>query len=54
MVYSVYANHILYAQENGVLSVSGDGRTVTLVNPLKYTHHGVTDTYEGGHFIEIR
>ena len=36
------------------MSVSSDGHTVDLVNPLRYTHHGVTDTYEGGHSIEIR
>lgn len=44
----------MHLQENEVVSVSGDGRTVNLLHPLRYTHHGVTEMYEGGHFIDIR
>ena len=35
-------------------SLSPDGRTVHLMNPLKFTHHGVTETLEDGQFIELR
>ena len=35
-------------------SVSIDRRTVDLMNPLMFTHHGVTETIEDGQFIEMR
>lgn len=35
-------------------SVSANGRTLNLMNPLKFTHHGVTETFEDGHSIEMR
>ena len=41
-------------EEHEVVSVSADGLTVTLSNMLRHTHLGVTETYEGGHFIEMR
>ncbi len=47
-------NTHMHLQENEVVSVSGDGRTVNLLHPLRYTHHGVTEMYKGGHFIDIR
>lgn len=41
-------------EEHEIATVSDDKRTITLVSPLKYTHHGVTETFENGQFIEMR
>lgn len=43
-----------FLQTNTVESVSSDGYTITLATPLSHTHHGVTETFENGHFIDIR
>lgn len=44
----------LTLQENEVASVSPSGRTVSLVQPLMFTHHGLTETFEDEQFIELR
>lgn len=44
----------LLPQERTIVSVSDDGHTVTLNEPLSATHHGITDIYEDGNFIDIR
>ena len=41
-------------EENEIASVSEDGRVLSLVHKLAYKHLGVTETFEGGHFIEMR
>ena len=41
-------------QTHVIDSVSEDGITVTLGDPLSYTHHGITETFEDGQFIDIR
>ena len=37
-----------------MLSVSGDGRMVELTEPIRFTHHGITESLGAGHTIEIR
>ena len=41
-------------QTNTVESVSADGHSITLVKPLSHTHHGITETFDDGQFIDIR
>ena len=41
-------------EENEISSVSDDGMTVHLVHKLLHEHLGVTETFEGGHSIEMR
>ena len=41
-------------EENEVVSVSANGLTLTLMHKLNYNHLGVTEIFEGGHFIEMR
>ena len=33
---------------------SGDGRSVELTRPVEFTHHGITEQFEGGRSIDIR
>ena len=41
-------------EENEIELVSDGGTTLHLVHKLHYEHLGVTETFEGGHFIEMR
>ena len=41
-------------EEHVIADVSADKLTLTLTQPLKYTHHGVTEMFEDGQFIEMR
>lgn len=41
-------------EEHVIATISADQRTITLVSALKYTHHGVTEIFENGQFIEMR
>ena len=34
--------------------VTNNGLTIMLSHPLNYTHHGVTESFTGGHSIDIR
>ncbi len=34
--------------------MSDDGHWISLSEPVNYTHHGITDVYEDGQFIDIR
>ena len=34
--------------------VTNNGYTIMLSHPLNYTHHGVTESFTGGHSIHIR
>ena len=34
--------------------VTNNGYTIMLSHPLNYTHHGVTESFTGGHSIDIR
>ena len=46
-VFDLFQTHVID-------SVSEDGITVTLRDPLSYTHYGITETFEDGQFIDIR
>ena len=37
-----------------VNSTADGGRQVILNTPLRYTHHGVTENFGGGHTMDIR
>ena len=34
--------------------VTNNGVTIMLSHPVNYTHHGVTESFTGGHSIDIR
>ena len=43
-----------HVQVGVVQSVGQNGYRINLVNALKYTHFGITETFDDGQFIEIR
>ena len=49
-----FFNFDVFVQENEVSSISTDGRIINLTNPLRFTHHSVSETLEDGQFIELR
>ena len=53
---NIFVSHTVYPlmQEGEIASVSADGYYIELTTPLSYTHHGITEVYEDGQFIEIR
>ena len=43
-----------HTQDREIASVSSDGYWITVTEPLNFTHHGVTEVYEDGQYIDIR
>lgn len=41
-------------EENEIASISEDGTVINLVHKLAHKHLGVTETFEGGHSIDMR
>lgn len=54
-VTALYWLHLpLFVKVHTVESVEDSGFTVTLEEPLAYTHFGITESFENGQFIDIR